>query len=240
MLVRITCTLREVHGSSLAAFLEQILLDDSGNIRPQYNEFVAADSQRPAIVANTGDIPAAVLRQQTDVVDRAVQHQDEDDLLHDLSEVPERERYLLNPLKRKLDDAQPLSWSFEPDENNLLQYLPDQQVLCKVVEFFCISYHHFVPFIHKQRLKTRVREGVHSGGLDLLLHALVATTLRHMDPNLLFLDRDQIEQQIKVSRAIVETKSLQDVTIESLQSLILIVFNHVSDAEVDLDMPFAN
>jgi hypothetical protein len=76
----------------------------------------------------------------------------------------------------------------------------------------------------------RVRQGTRSTNFDLLLHALVATTLRHMDPDTLFLDRDQIQQQIGLSRSMVETRSIQDVSIESLQALVLIVFDHVSSA----------
>jgi hypothetical protein len=138
--------------------------------------------------------------------------------------------YRTNPLKRKLHDMHPRSWSFDTIEDDLSQHLPSQPVLCKVVDFFCISKHHWIPYLHKKRLQTRIREVVHNAGLDLLLHALVATTLRHMDPDMLFLDQDHIEQQIRLSYTIVETRCLQDVTIESLQALILIVFDHVSNA----------
>jgi hypothetical protein len=65
----------------------------------------------------------------------------------------------------------------------------------------------------------------------LVLHALVAVALRHMDPDVLFLDSDQIHQQIKVSRMIVETHALRNVTIESLQALIFLVFDLLNDGQ---------
>jgi len=51
-----------------------------------------------------------------------------------------------------------------------------------------------------------------------------------MDPNVLFLDRDQVKRQVKISRSVVEARAIQAVSVESLQALILVVFDHVSDA----------
>ena len=51
-----------------------------------------------------------------------------------------------------------------------------------------------------------------------------------MDPNVLFLDDDQVREQVDTSRAIVETQSLRSMSIESLQALILIVFDLVGSA----------
>jgi hypothetical protein len=51
-----------------------------------------------------------------------------------------------------------------------------------------------------------------------------------MDPNVLFLDRDQVKRQVKTSRSVVEARAIQVVSVESLQALILVVFDHVSDA----------
>jgi hypothetical protein len=219
-------TLYRDHDSLLTAFLEEILIDDAGNIRPQYKD--PGKDQFSSNVANTGEIPRNEHRQQNYPVDDTIRNQHSDRLSCDLPDAHGEGQSLQNPLKRKLDDVHPWIGSFEPIEDDLSQQLPSQPVLCKVIDFFCISKHHWVPYLHKKRLQTRIREGVHSVGLDLLLHALVATTLRHMDPNELFLDPDQVERQIGVSHTIVGARSLQDVTIESLQSLVLIVFDYVS------------
>jgi hypothetical protein len=204
------------------------LLDDAGNIRPQYK--APGDAQFSPNITDTGETPRDNPRQQIDAVDDTIRSQHLDDVSYNLPDAHEEGRSLANPLKRKLHDMHPRSWSFDTIEDDLSQHLPSQPVLCKVVDFFCISKHHWIPYLHKKRLQTRIREVVHNAGLDLLLHALVATTLRHMDPDMLFLDRGHIEQQIRLSYTIVETRCLQDVTIESLQALILIVFDHVSNA----------
>jgi hypothetical protein len=119
-------------------------------------------------------------------------------------------------------------WPLGPDDIDVSQRLPSQPVLLKVAEFFCVSFHHWVPCIHKQRLQTRLRQGVHDAPFDLVLHAIVAATMRHVPQEALFLDQDQIEEQIRYSRYIVETMAVRTCTKESLQALILVVFDHVS------------
>jgi hypothetical protein len=132
-----------------------------------------------------------------------------------------------NPLKRKLSYEHAESSLLGLEETDLSQYLPDQPVLTKVADFFCISFHHWIPYMHKQRLQTRVREGIRSHGFDLVLHALVAVTLRHMDPHSLSLEENAIQQQTRISRLIVETNATRMLSVESLQALILIVFDYV-------------
>lgn len=133
-----------------------------------------------------------------------------------------------NRLKRKHDELEAERWFFATEELDLAQHLPPQSVLLKVVDYFTTSFHHWIPYLHKKRLHDKVSEGVCSNGLLLVLHALVAVALRHMDPNILFMDREQIQRQSSVSRIIVETHAIRSVSIESLQALIFIVFDYVS------------
>ncbi|KAH5332185.1 hypothetical protein HBI23_071760 [Parastagonospora nodorum] len=213
------------------AFLERILLDDSGNIRPQYNDYAESDIRHPANDANTESVRTAELVQQADATDRTSQHQEANNPLHTHPKELTQEQRPINPLKRKLDHAQPPYWPFDLDDVDSAQHLPEQPILCKAVDFFCTSFHHWIPYIHKQRLQNRVREGFQSAGFSLVLHALVATTLRHMDPNVLFLDRDQVKRHVKISRSVVEARCIQDVSVESLQALVLVVFDHLNNGQ---------
>lgn len=133
----------------------------------------------------------------------------------------------INALKRKYDGPDAERWLFATEDIDLAQHLPPQPLLLKVVDFFTTSFHHWIPYLHKQRLRNKVSEGICSSGLLLVLHALVAVTLRHMDPNVLFLDDDQIRRQCSISRIIVETHAVRSVSVESLQALIFIVFDYV-------------
>lgn len=133
-----------------------------------------------------------------------------------------------NPLKRKYDEPDADRWFCATEEVDLAQHLPPQAVLLKVVDFFTTSFHHWIPYLHKQRLRDKVSQGICSNGLLLVLHALVAVALRHMDSNILLMDEDQVQRQSSISHIIVETHAIRSVSIESLQALIFIVFDYVS------------
>lgn len=133
-----------------------------------------------------------------------------------------------NPLKRKYVETEAERWLFASEELDLAQHLPSQAVLLKVVDFFTTSFHHWIPYLHKQRLHNKVHQGTCSNGLLLVLHALVAVALRHMDTNILFMDNEQIQRQSDISRIIVETHAIRSVSVESLQALVFIVFDYVS------------
>ncbi|KAH7384535.1 hypothetical protein BKA66DRAFT_80189 [Pyrenochaeta sp. MPI-SDFR-AT-0127] len=216
------------------AFLEQILLDEAGNVRPQYLESDgAAHNGRGFYSENGGGEEENLPQVEGQTTNRANAPSEEQYLSYAVPETPksqEQERPISNPLKRKV--VQPLSEGLHCSLEgiDIAQHLPPQPLLEKVVDFFCISFHHWIPYIHKQRLQKRVRECPRTG-LDLVLHALVAVSLRHMDPNVLFLDNDQILQQTSISRLIVETYSIRSVSVESLQALIFIVFDLLNDGQ---------
>lgn len=213
-------------------FLEHILLDEAGNIRPQYDpDNAVTDGYSPH--QDNGHDRMEVAVQESEDHQSATTHSDHHHVASPAKNEPERyeqERPVANPLKRKLD--QPISgdFLFALEGIDIAQYLPSQPLLEKVAAFFCTSFHHWIPYIHKQRLQTRVREGLRDPGRDLVLHALVAVSLRHMNQDELFLDSDQIRQQTSISRLIVETYSVRNVSIESLQALIFIVFDLVSNS----------
>lgn len=206
-------------------FLEQILLDESGNVRPQFDDQSdkqAAGNAIDNVSGASGEVPAGPSNIEVETTAPRLQEH-----LH--TSAPTNELLTAtNPLKRKHVDSEPEPWMFATEELDFARHLPSQAVLLKVVDFFTTSFHHWIPYLHKQRLHNKVNEGVCSNGLLLVLHALVAVALRHMDPNVLFMDNDQIQRQSNVSRTIVETHAIRSVSVESLQALIFIVFDYVS------------
>jgi hypothetical protein len=209
------------------AFLEHILLDDDGNIRPQYSE-QDAPGRNPSVEVNPIGGVTASLHQQDDCANDEVHDQWQNGLSESSHDAPEQTVSASNPKKRKLDQARSENWILALEDLDLSQHLPDQSILIKVADFFCVSFHHWIPYVHKQRLQRHVSAGLRDAGFDLFLHALVAVSLRHMSLNTLLLDQDQIQQQIATSRSLVEIKSVRHVSIESIQALVIIVFEHVS------------
>ncbi|KAF2626137.1 hypothetical protein BU25DRAFT_449484 [Macroventuria anomochaeta] len=206
------------------AFLEQILLDESGNLRPRYKDEPEqrGDSDSPQNESRSTEEVAAPTGQT---------HEDVPAIPHEQPPVNASTHgngRTTNPLKRKHDEPEAKRWLFATAEVDLAQHLPPQAVLLRVVDFFTTSFHHWIPYLHKQRLQNKVSEGICSNGLLLVLHALLAVALRHMDPNDLFMDNDQIQRQSSVSRIIVETHAIRSVSVESLQALIFIVFDYIN------------
>lgn len=219
------------------AFLEKILLDDSGQVRARYvvDDGDDAPAKEHAVAQETPPTTATeALSRGTEQAQPAIpaaQHHYVEVSGESAPAIRKEENVVSNPLKRRHNTPILESWLFPFGDVDIAQHLPSQPLLEKLVDFFCISFHHWIPYIHKARIQTRVRQGSQDPGLVLVLHALVAVALRHMDPGILFLDSDQISQQIQVSRMIVETHAMRNVTIESLQALIFLVFDLLNDGQ---------
>ncbi|KAF2830408.1 hypothetical protein CC86DRAFT_283479 [Ophiobolus disseminans] len=219
------------------AFLEKILLDDSGNIKPQYEDGRETNGHFHTNNADRETENIGPTNQREDVEDDSPYCQPPENLEEFQANAQERQTSAQNPLKRKLSHVHVETSFLDLHDTDPSQYLPSQSVLAKVADFFCVSFHHWVPYIHKQRLQTRVREGRRGVGFDLVLHALVAVVLRHMNPHTLSLHDDDIKQQTRVSRLIVETNATRILSVESLQALILIVFDHLNDGQTSKAWP---
>ncbi|KAF2130619.1 hypothetical protein P153DRAFT_338612 [Dothidotthia symphoricarpi CBS 119687] len=219
------------------SFLERILLDDAGNIRSQFSdENQIGRSTFPVDIATAGEVAVQIDHTTPHVEASSHNHQRNDTIRKDSADEAHN-KSTSNVLKRKFDHSLMDSWLYETDDIDTAQHLPPHSLLLKVVDFYCGSFHHWIPYIHKQRLQTRVREGFHHPGLTLFLHALVTVSLRHMDPGALFLDDDQIRQQTRLSRLIVETQAMKSVSVESLQALIFLVFDHLNDGHPEKAWP---
>jgi hypothetical protein len=213
------------------AFLENILLDEAGKVKSQYKYDLTqredcGSSQNGAHVAKESTVLA---HHNNTIVTAPPEPQSP------VSTIPREDETSTNTLKRKHEEPISDSWLLAADDIDLAQHLPPQPLISKVVDFFTTSFHHWIPYLHKQRLQDKVSESICSNGLLLVLHALVAVSLRHMDPNVLFLDNDQIRRQSSISRIIVETHAIRSVSVESLQALVFIVFDYVSIESANID-----
>ncbi|KAF2269998.1 hypothetical protein CC78DRAFT_550367 [Lojkania enalia] len=107
--------------------------------------------------------------------------------------------------KRKIDHKSLVNSVLELNAIDIANYLPSQPLLQKLVDYFCISFHHWIPYLHKQRLQTSASAGSRSAGLNFVFHSLVAATLRHINREDLFLDEDEVLQQTRISRFILNS-----------------------------------
>ncbi|EDU40866.1 conserved hypothetical protein [Pyrenophora tritici-repentis Pt-1C-BFP] len=223
---------------ALTRRVEKILLDDKGEIRTQFKDDGATANNH---TVSPGHSDAA--REVTPRVEEVVRSAEPPPEYRRLAKATENvtgvreENVASNPLKRRLEMPVSENRLFPFENVDIAEHLPPQPLLEKVADFFCVSFHHWIPYIHKKRLQDRVRQGSQEAGHVLVLHALVAVTLRHMDANVLFMDGDQISQQTRVSRMIVETHAMRNVTIESLQALVFLVFDLLNDGQPERAWP---
>lgn len=207
-------------------------MDVDGNIRPQYDpgdgELEHHDNEHPppeaTPVTTATHSQAPTEPAQPEHPKPAYEPPHEEVRLWNGSD------HLASTRKRKLDEPYLADSLLTLETVDIAEFLPSQPLLLKLVDYFCISFHHWIPYKHKQRLRDRVCNGLQDPNYHLVYHALVAVTLRHLDRSSSFLDEDEVAHQTRVSRHIVETYALKTVSLESLRALIMIVFDYVSVA----------
>ena len=218
------------------ASLEHILLDASGTVRPHFDpgDEIDVRQQNGSLVSEYNDSPRdsqirPTSRRSCSPGPPFVEQDSQKNKngTHEEGHVIPNHEELPESRKRKLDQPYTGSSLLELEMIETSDHLPSQPLLEKLVDYFCVSFHHWIPYLHKQKLQNSVHSGSRNPQLDLVLHALVVATLRHVDGNFSFLDEDQILHQTRISRYIVERFAMRTVSLESLQALIIIVFDYV-------------
>jgi hypothetical protein len=226
------------------ASLEHILLDAKGTVRPHFDpgDEINAHPQYGSIVSEYNDSPRdsqirPISRRSCSPGPPFVEQdsQTKKNGTHEEGYIIPNNEELPQSRKRKLDQPYTGSSLLELEMIETSDHLPSQPLLEKLVDYFCVSFHHWIPYLHKQKLQNSVHNGSRNPQLDLVLHALVVVTLRHVDGNVSFLDEDQILHQTRISRYIVERFAMRTVSLESLQALIMIVFDYVSFLDLVLN-----
>lgn len=182
-----------------------------------YGQQERGRSVRPEISPPAASLPAEPIHQESHIVEPARQESPQ--------RIVETE---YNPRKRRQGQQCLTDSLLDLEFDDIFDYLPSQPLLLKLVDYFCVTFHHWIPCVHKKRLRVSVVKLSRDPQLCLVLHALVAATLRHLDQRVVFMDKDQIVHQTRISRFIVETFALKNVSLESLRALIIIVFDYVS------------
>lgn len=114
------------------------------------------------------------------------------------------------------------------DRNSLVQALPARDILIQVVDFFCNSFHHWIPFLHKGRCQAEVRQTNLNPEFAPILHALVAVVLPLLDGTDRPMNHENIHRQTRVSKNLALQYSVTNANLQSLQALLILVFQQVS------------
>ncbi|KIX05711.1 uncharacterized protein Z518_03683 [Rhinocladiella mackenziei CBS 650.93] len=140
--------------------------------------------------------------------------------------------------KRKADqlDGSPSQFSSQ-ETNNLMQGLPPRAVLVKIVDYFCLSFHHWIPFLHKARSQAEVRRRELTADFVLVLHALVAVVLPHLDVEDVQMEVGAVRHQMKTSRDLVMQHAMDNMSLQGLQALVILVFDDLNNGESTRSFP---
>lgn len=125
------------------------------------------------------------------------------------------------------DDAESHAPNLDPLQDPV-SFLPSQEILDQVIDAYFSTVHHWIPFIHPTRFRARLRDPAESAKVNVLVHSMIVVALRQVKVPDFTLNGSDIEHQIRMSRHVVMLNALNDLSIENLQALGLIAFDHVS------------
>jgi hypothetical protein len=81
--------------------------------------------------------------------------------------------------------------------------------------------------VHESRFRARLEHDEEARKLIILLHAMVAVTLRHIDYNAEGLDTDDVSEQVQKSIDVVTLNTLDSISAENAQALIMLCFERM-------------
>lgn len=99
-----------------------------------------------------------------------------------------------------------------------------------IIDTYFKTAHHWMPLLHERRFRARLQSAEEREKLSIVLFAMTSITLRLVDPNILGMDRQQVDRLIKSSKNAVLLGAFDGLLVENLQALTMIVFDSVSRA----------
>lgn len=132
------------------------------------------------------------------------------------------------PKRRRTNHATPVwGWDWEKEEN-LLNSLPCRRLMDVAINRFCSIDHPWVPFLHLTRFRDlHLSDAVTPLEQTIILHAILFTVMKHITEAEAGISRSEMDHQVQVSRNVVMLTAMDGLTIENIQALIIIAFEHV-------------
>ena len=109
--------------------------------------------------------------------------------------------------------------------------LPSRLILDNVINKYFATVHHWIPTIHERRFRARLDDPIDSQNLIILLHALIAVALKHVDAATVGLRPQEVEEQIALSTDFVALRATESISIENAQALVLLCWERMGSAD---------
>lgn len=200
--------------------LEEILLDESGVRKPQMA--FLDDNPEPQ------NSPPAFERQrqskQLHQIFRQRHLSSDDGLLVSDSATSPPLASNSGHKRRRTNEMEPDPWN----EDDGLPPPPPLHLLDSIVDIHFRTVHHWVPILHEARFLAKLADPNERNRLAVLLHSLVAVSIKYLDVGKVELGHIDVGRQIKLSRKVVMFHAVQSVSVENMQALIFLAFDYVS------------
>lgn len=86
--------------------------------------------------------------------------------------------------------------------------LPGQKIIDAVITKYFETIHHWLPMVHERRLRARLEDEEESKNLHILIHSMIAATLRHINHGEVEMDSEDVETQVRLSTDVVMLHAL--------------------------------
>ncbi|KAJ5928337.1 hypothetical protein N7466_007293 [Penicillium verhagenii] len=104
---------------------------------------------------------------------------------------------------------------------------PPLHLIDPIVDIHFRTVHHWIPILHEGRFLAKLADSSERNRLTILLHSLVAVSIKYLDLDKIDLSHIDVERQIKLSRNIVMLHAMQSVSVENMQALIFLAFDYM-------------
>ncbi|KAG4436263.1 hypothetical protein IFR05_008245 [Cadophora sp. M221] len=142
-----------------------------------------------------------------------------------------------NQRKRKrheIDDGFDLQNRLDVDDgNDLLDSLPTPEILSFIVDKYFRVLQHWIPFLHQKRFERQLDNPLKKERNAVVLHAITCATLRFVDKEDHGMTQLEVSNRVRHSKQVVMLTALSQPSIENLQALIIISFDHIGRGDVD-------
>lgn len=124
--------------------------------------------------------------------------------------------------RRRIDDS---GYTTRVDR---LDSLPRRHALDKIVREYFAKIHPWLPCVHQPTFEVRLKHLAHDEKLAILVHSMVCVTLKHIELDEIGMEESERDSQIQISRDMVIRMAMADLSVESLQAMIIIASDRVS------------
>jgi hypothetical protein len=111
--------------------------------------------------------------------------------------------------------------------------LPSHRVLGRIFRTYFAKVHPWLPCVHRPTFETRLKDPRQADKLVVLVHAMICVTMKHIEMDDIGPEDTDRDGQIRVSREAVIRLAMTNMSVESLQALIIVASHYVCSPLID-------